>query len=103
MLSPMLRRAQSWNGSRESRGKSRWSLSLEVSRFRWMEDYSACFLRAGLIQRLIITRVPVIIGSGIPLFGELPNDLRVRHVATRSFPSGLVENEYHLEEGAQQD
>jgi dihydrofolate reductase len=30
------------------------------------------FLRAGLIQRLIITRVPVLIGDGVALFGTLP-------------------------------
>lgn len=54
------------------------------------------FLRAGLVDRLIITRVPVLIGSGIPLFGSLPRDLRLRHVATRDFPSGLVQSEYHL-------
>jgi dihydrofolate reductase len=54
------------------------------------------FLRAGLIQRLIITRVPVLIGDGIPLFGSLPQDIRLRHVATRSYPSGLVSSEYHL-------
>jgi dihydrofolate reductase len=41
------------------------------------------FLRAGLIQRLIITRVPVLIGDGIPLFGSLPRDLRLRHIATQ--------------------
>lgn len=29
------------------------------------------FLRAGLIQRLIVTRVPVLIGEGVPLFGSL--------------------------------
>jgi dihydrofolate reductase len=52
------------------------------------------FLRAGLIQRLIVTRVPVLIGQGIPLFGALDADVRLRHVRTRDFPSGLVQSEY---------
>jgi dihydrofolate reductase len=54
------------------------------------------FLRAGLIQRLIITRVPVLIGEGIPLFGTLPRDIRLRHVATQHYPSGLVQSEYEV-------
>jgi dihydrofolate reductase len=54
------------------------------------------FLRAGLIQRLIITRVPVLIGEGIPLFGSLPHDVQLRHIATRHYPSGLVSSEYHV-------
>src|SRR6266851_5744784 len=54
------------------------------------------FLRAGLIQRLIITRVPVLIGDGIPLFGALPKDIRLRHVATKHYPSGLVSSEYQV-------
>jgi len=54
------------------------------------------FLRAGLIQRLIITRVPVLIGEGIPLFGALPGDVRLRHVMTRHYPSGLVQSEYQV-------
>jgi dihydrofolate reductase len=54
------------------------------------------FLRAGLIQRLVITRVPVLIGNGIPLFGALPRDIRLLHVATRHYPSGLVQSEYQL-------
>ena len=54
------------------------------------------FLRAGLVRRLIITRVPVLIGSGIPLFGDLERDVVLRHVATREFPSGLVQSEYEV-------
>ena len=54
------------------------------------------FLRAGLVQRLIITRVPVLIGDGIPLFGALPRDVRLRHVATQHYPSGLVMSEYQV-------
>jgi dihydrofolate reductase len=52
------------------------------------------FLEAGLIQRLIITHIPVLLGSGIPLFGPLPHDVRLEHVATRAYPSGLVQSEY---------
>ena len=54
------------------------------------------FLRAGLIQRFIITRVPVLIGTGRPLFGEIPRDMRLRHIATRQFESGLVQSEYEV-------
>ncbi len=54
------------------------------------------FLRAGLVRRLIITRVPVLIGSGIPLFGTLLGDVPLRHVATKAFRGGLVQTEYQV-------
>ena len=54
------------------------------------------FLREGLIQRLIITRVPVLIGEGVPLFGALPRDVRLQHVGTRHYASGLVQSEYRV-------
>jgi dihydrofolate reductase len=54
------------------------------------------FLRAGLVQRLTITRVPVLIGDGIPLFGALSQDLRLRHIATQQYPTGLVKSEYQV-------
>jgi len=54
------------------------------------------FLAAGLVDRLTVTRVPVLIGEGTPLFGALPRDVRLRHVSTRSFPSGLVQSVYDV-------
>ena len=54
------------------------------------------FLDAGLIQRLIITRIPILLGDGIPLFGSLSNDVQLRHIATRSFEGGLVQSEYEV-------
>jgi dihydrofolate reductase len=54
------------------------------------------FLRAGLVQRLIITRVPVLIGEGIPLFGVLGRDVQLKHIATQQYASGLVKSEYRV-------
>jgi dihydrofolate reductase len=57
------------------------------------------FLAAGLIDRLVITRVPVLIGEGVPLFGPLPQDIQLRHIATRSHAGGLVQSEYEVNGG----
>jgi dihydrofolate reductase len=54
------------------------------------------FLDAGLVWRLIITRIPILIGEGISLFGPLKHDLKLRHIATRVFPGGLVQSEYEI-------
>lgn len=54
------------------------------------------FLQAGLIQRLIVTRVPVLIGTGIPLFGPLQRDIILKHIETRQYASGLVRSEYEV-------
>lgn len=54
------------------------------------------FLRARLIQRLIVTRVPVLLGSGIPLFGPLDGDIQLRHVETKSFVTGMVQSVYDV-------
>lgn len=52
------------------------------------------FLDAGLLERLIVSTVPVLIGDGIPLFGHGRGDVRLAHVRTRAYPTGLVQNEY---------
>jgi len=54
------------------------------------------FLRAGHIHHLTVTRVPVLIGEGIPLFGSVPRDIKLRHVGTRQYKTGLVTSEYEV-------
>jgi len=45
----------------------------------------------------VITQVPILIGVGIPLFGPVPRDISLRHVATRCYNGGLVQSEYELD------
>ena len=52
------------------------------------------FIAAGLIDEITIGIIPVLIGEGIPLFGPLEGDVPLEHIATRSFPNGLVQVKY---------
>ena len=52
------------------------------------------FLAADLIDRLIIAKVPVVIGSGVPLFGFLDTDLAFEHLRTSTYTNGLVRSYY---------
>lgn len=52
------------------------------------------FLAHDLIDQLIITRLPVILGDGIPLFGTLPRSIRFRHVQTVVYSDALVKSHY---------
>ena len=54
------------------------------------------FLRAGLIQTLIITKLPILIGSGIPLFGALPEDIHLKHIETSHYQNGFVQSTYQV-------
>jgi dihydrofolate reductase len=54
------------------------------------------FLRAGQIHDLIINRYPVLIGQGIPLFGSLPQDIKLRHLGTHEYKSGALASHYEV-------
>ncbi len=54
------------------------------------------FLRAGLIDRMIISRLPVLIGDGIPLFGSIDSDIRWKLERVKEFASGMVQSEYSV-------
>lgn len=54
------------------------------------------FLREGLVADIVITTVPVLLGSGKPLFGSLSRDINLTLLSSRSFPSGLVQSHYRL-------
>ena len=52
------------------------------------------FLREDLVDELIVSKVPILIGSGIPLFGELKNDLHFQHIRTEIQANELVRSYY---------
>lgn len=54
------------------------------------------FIAGGYVSDLTLTRIPILIGSGIPLFGSIPKDIKLKHVITRSFSSGFVQSKYEL-------
>ena len=54
------------------------------------------FLNEGLIDDLIITTLPVLIGQGIPLFGNTTKDIHLELINTRQYPSGLAQSHYRV-------
>lgn len=59
------------------------------------------FLSAGLIDTITLSRAPVLIGSGIPLFGNIPADIELEHLRTKVCPNGLVRSYYMVKAKAQ--
>lgn len=52
------------------------------------------FLEADLIDELIITRVPILLGGGVPLFGSLQREMKFRLVSTEPLNETLVKSHY---------
>jgi len=54
------------------------------------------FIRAGLVEDMTITLVPILIGKGRRLFGDLDGDIDLDLLSSKAFPSGLVQARYRI-------
>ncbi|MBP6117035.1 MAG: dihydrofolate reductase [Neisseriaceae bacterium] len=54
------------------------------------------FYAAGLIDEWVITRVPIILGSGLPLFATLPHSTRLVHLDSIAAAGGMVTSHYRV-------
>jgi len=54
------------------------------------------FMRAGLVDDITLTLIPILIGRGIRLFGDIEHDIDLELLASQSYGSGLVMNRYKV-------
>jgi dihydrofolate reductase len=52
------------------------------------------FLKDNLIDEMIITVIPILLGDGTPLFGKLPKPIEFEYVKTEVFLDAIVQNHY---------
>jgi dihydrofolate reductase len=52
------------------------------------------FLKMSRITDLTITRVPLLLGDGIPLFANIEKSIPLKHVRTDTFSNGFVQTLY---------
>jgi dihydrofolate reductase len=57
------------------------------------------FLKEELIDEMVITIIPILLGSGIPLFGELSKQLKFKCIETTLFFDKVVQNRFVRVEG----
>jgi dihydrofolate reductase len=54
------------------------------------------FLRAGLIHEMTITRIPILLGRGIPLFESAGNERQLRLIEAVASENGFVQERYEV-------
>ncbi len=54
------------------------------------------FIREGLVEDMTITLIPILIGDGIRLFGDIKDDIDLELIKSYSYNAGFVQNHYRL-------
>lgn len=54
------------------------------------------FLNLNLIDEITLTKAPILLGEGIPLFGNLSHQIKLRHLAAEVFPNDFVQMNYEI-------
>jgi len=54
------------------------------------------FLFEGLISDVTITVIPIVLGSGKPLFGNVEKDIPLKHISTKTYDFGFVQSTYKV-------
>ncbi len=59
-------------------------------------EVNSLFLNAGLLDELRVYVIPIILGSGIPLFSDSATMKNLRLKSSQQFSTGVIELIYHL-------
>ena len=54
------------------------------------------FLREGLVDDITLTIIPVLLGQGIPLFGHLESDIKLKLLESSSWENGFTQLKYKV-------
>ncbi len=54
------------------------------------------FIQQHLLNEITITTVPILLGSGIPLYGITKGDIELELLHSKSFDSGFVQSKYRF-------
>lgn len=55
-----------------------------------------CFLNHQLLNEIIVTKVPILLGAGIPLFGKIDTPIRLQQARAIAFPNDFIQIKYHV-------